>query len=184
MADVNDILNSMLQDMKSYEEEYSKTQVEISNVAKMYSDKIDELQKQRIALRDEGNEKIDVLKARAEQLCGMHKSLYDQYKKFTGKDPYEDEKKPEIAPAENKQSVNETPVTEKVDEPKEIQENKVETKPKKVAKKQEKPTESNEVLSPEEKAKLLAISKEASTVPVKDENGNEIPDYLQSSYAK
>ena len=39
MADVNDILNSMLQDMKSYEEEYSKTQVEISNVAKMYSDK-------------------------------------------------------------------------------------------------------------------------------------------------
>ena len=87
MANVEDILKSMLVEMKKYEEEYNKIPAEINTIVEEYTAKIDALQKQRLALQEEGNKKIDVLQARREQLSGKHSSLYEQYKKFAGKEP-------------------------------------------------------------------------------------------------
>ena len=51
MASVDDVLKSMLEEMKKYEKEYNETTVQINTIVKEYSAKIDELQRQRLALQ-------------------------------------------------------------------------------------------------------------------------------------
>lgn len=179
MANVEDILKSMLVEMKKYEEEYNKIPAEINTIVEEYTAKIDALQKQRLALQEEGNKKIDVLQARREQLSGKHSSLYEQYKKFAGKEP----------------DFSELEV--KVEKPEEVSKPKTELKT--TSKKSSKETKKDETmnedinkadaepdaLSPDEIAKLDAIAgvvtKNETTT---DKNGNEIPDYLKDEYSK
>ena len=178
MASVNEILQSMLDEMKKYEKEYNETTEKINNIIKDYSAKIDELQQQRLALQDEGNKKIDLLNARKEQLSGKHSSLFEQYKKFAGKEP-------ELSKDKTKSEHTEEPVKELKP---------IKKSNKKVEQKSEEKTTPNidvkkdEGLSPDEIAKLTEIASESklneAEKPLVDNNGNEIPDYLQDSYVK
>ena len=185
MASIDDVLQSMLEEMKKYEKEYNETTAQINTIVKEYSAKIDELQRQRLALQEEGNKKIDLLNARKEQLSGKHSSLYEQYKKFAGKEPdfteiverkdvksepAKVEKQPdEVKPTSKKQSAKKADVKEDV----------------KSTPKQEKVDEG---LSPDEIAKLTEITSDSKSVenkkPNVDKNGNEIPEYLQDAYTK
>ena len=182
MASVDDILQSMLDEMKKYEDEYNETTAQINTIVKEYSAKIDELQQQRLALQDEGNKKIDLLNARKEQLSGKHSSLYEQYKKFAGKEPdFGEVKNVKSEPAKSEEPVKDTkPVIKKTTkkvEPKSEEK----TTPKSEVKK-------DEGLSPDEIAKLTEIASESKSEEVKkpkvDNNGNEIPNYLQDAYTK
>lgn len=187
MASVDDVLKSMLEEMKKYEKEYNETTVQINTIVKEYSAKIDELQQQRLALQDEGNKKIDLLNARKEQLSGKHSSLFEQYKKFAGKEPdfseledkkeiksetVKEEKQPEVKSTSKKQTAKKVEVKEDV----------------KPTPKQEKVEKVDDGLSPDEIAKLTEIAGESKSdenkKPSVDKNGNEIPEYLQDAYTK
>lgn len=178
MTSVDDILKSMLEEMKKYEQEYNDTTLQINTIIKEYSAKIDELQQQRLALQEEGNKKIDLLNARKEQLSGKHSSLFEQYKKFAGKEP-------EL----NKEEIKSEPAKEPAKELKTTKRGN-----KKVEQKSEEKTTPNteakkaEGLSPDEIAKLAEIASEGNLneteKPKVDNNGNEIPEYLQDAYKK
>ena len=175
MNNVDDILYSMLENMKNYENEYNEVTVKINTIIKDYSAKIDELQKQRLALQDEGNKKIDLLNAKKEQLSGKYSSLYEQYKKFANKEPDFNELLPE------KKSNSEP-----------VKSNSKRSAKKEVIKKEETNNENkveasiSNSLSPDEIAKLSEIvdNKDITQKPKKDVNGNEIPEYLQDAYTK
>lgn len=186
MANVDEILNAMLEDMKKYKKEYEDATVQVNSIAKEYSDKINDLQKQRIALQEEGNKKIEVLDARRSQLSGMYSSLYEQYKRFAGKEP-------DFTTVVNESPtkvVSEKPKNEKVDDEKQKEE-KVKVKKDKMTDLEKAVLENvNEVddknskLSQDEIAKLSQITNSTNDNVVKDSNGNEIPEYLVDSYKK
>ena len=184
MENVNEILKSMTEDMLSYRKEYEDTTVQINTIAKEYTDKINELQQQRLALQEEGNKKINVLENRRSQLTGMYSSLYEQYKKISGNEPN----------FENKQVVAQVKDGEKSDETVKKETPKKESV-KSNSKKDtaqgtttpvdnEKSKEQNKQLSPDEIAKLSEITNTATTNKTVDSNGNEIPDYLVDSFKK
>ena len=175
MASIDDVLQSMLDDMKKYEEEYNATTEKINMVVKEYTSKINELQQQRLALQEEGNKKIDILNARKEQLSGKHSSLYEQYKKFAGKEP----DLSNVTGAESKKSVVKK-------ETKKQTVKKVDKKEGKTVSKDVKPEKSGN-LSPDEIEKLARITDENNNKTENynvDIHGNEIPDYLQDAYRK
>lgn len=184
MASVDDILKSMLEEMKKYEKEYNETTVQINTIVKDYSAKIDELQQQRLALQDEGNKKIDLLNARKEQLSGKHSSLFEQYKKFAGKEP-------DFSELEDKKETKSEPVKEER-QPEAKSTSKKQTAKKVEVKEDVKSTPKQEKvddgLSPDEIAKLTEIAGESKSdenkKPSVDKNGNEIPEYLQDAYTK
>ena len=120
--------------------------------------KIEELQKQRVALADEGNEKIKMLEFKREQLSGMYTGLYQQYTAFV------DEK-------DSNESI-------KVEESKEHTTKKSTTTKLKTAKKKQEKAE----LSEEEKAKLSEIVVQEQ--PKNEPNNSDIPDYLKDEYNK
>ena len=184
MTNVDDILKSMLDEMRRYKNEYNEVTAQVNDIIRVYTEKINELQKQALTLQDEGNKKIDILNAKREQLSGKHSSLYEQYKKFTGKEPeYEDENKAEVDVKVNSDKAKpvETKPTTKKSVKKEIsrkEDNK--TTPVKEE------TGKADVLSPEEIAKLAEITgenKSNKNLNI-DKNGNEIPEYLQDAYKK
>ena len=159
MVKVDDILKSMQEDMTKYEQEYNSITEQINTIISEYNKKIDELQQERIALQKEGNAKLQALEARKEQLSGMHKSLYDQYNKFKGTDSKDIVKDKKVAEKSNKKA---TEVVKNIP-------------PK------------NDILSSEELSKLSEIvntKSNSAEKPNVDENGNEIPEYLQDSYKK
>lgn len=173
MVNVDDILKSMLDEMKKYQQEYDAVTIQVNNIIKEYTAKIDDLQKQRLALQDEGNKKIDILNAKREQLSGKHSSLYEQYKKFAGKEP-------DFTTDATIDDKAEKTVTKKTI--KKLETNpKVETSIENKSAKNEVEITSN-TLSKEEIAKLSEITGEEKSVV--DKNGNEIPEYLQNSYKK
>lgn len=185
MFSIDDVLKSMLKDMERYRQEYNQVTVQVNTIIKDYTEKIDELQRQRLALQEEGNKKIDILNAKREQLSGKHSSLYEQYKKFTeNKLEFENQNNDNVDANKVdiiKESMNNKPESKKST-------NKVKTKKENV---KTTPDNSGSVekvdgLSPDEIAKLAEIVDE--TIPEEkvsvDENGNEIPDYLQDAYKK
>lgn len=179
MASVEDILKSMLDEMKKYEEEYNKIPSEINTIVEEYTAKIDALQKQRLALQEEGNKKIDVLQARREQLSGKHSSLYEQYKKFAGKEPDFSELEVKVEkPEEVSKPKNELKTTSK-------KSSKETKKAQTVNEDVEKINIKSDALSPDEIAKLDAIAGiTTESEMTTDANGNEIPDYLKNEYRK
>ena len=184
MASLDDVLQSMLEEMKKYEKEYNETTAQINTIVKDYSAKIDELQRQRLALQEEGNKKIDLLNARKEQLSGKHSSLYEQYKKFAGKEP-------DFTEIVDKKDVKQEPV--KVEKQPEVKSTSKKQPAKKAdvkedVKQEPKQEKADEGLSPDEIAKLTEIASDSKPAenkkPNVDKNGNEIPEYLQDAYTK
>ena len=171
MVNAEEILKSMLEEMEKYQKEYNEATKQVNDILREYTTKIDELQKQRLALQEEGNKKIDILNARREQLSGKHSSLYEQYKKFAGKEPEFSKVETDVEP-EKKVAVKKP--AKKV-EPK---------KPEKATPVNE--DNKTESLSPEELAKLEEITNKdkSNDKPTVDKNGNEIPEYLQDAYKK
>ena len=179
MASVDEILNSMLEEMEKYQMEYNEVTLQINSILKEYTAKIDELQKQRLALQSEGNKKIDELNAKREQLSGKHSSLYEQYKKFA-------EKEPEFKKSVTIETTNDTEM--KLEKSKENKSNKATQKKtvKKLEPKSDDTIKASDGLSPDEIAKLTEIAgkNNSNEKAVVDKNGNEVPEYLQDAYTK
>lgn len=181
MDSIKEVLDSMYKDMLSYRGEYESTVSQINSIAKEYTDKINELQKQRLALQEEGNKKLEVLENRRSQLTGMYSSLFEQYKKISGNEPDFNNSGVEIKGSDNRIDTNKDTV---VDTPKKSVAKQTDTSKKQdtASKKQ---VEHSSQLSPAEVAKLSEITGGATgSEKVVDSNGNEVPDYLADSYKK
>lgn len=175
MNDIEKLLNSMVEDMKNYKAEYNNISAQINSIMNEYNTKINELQKQRLQLQQEGNKKLESLEVKREQLSGKYSGLYEQFKKFTGTEPNL---------TENNDTVN------SVESSKVAKENLKKVSSKNVSKtkntKVEEVSSKDTSLSPDEIAKLSKITSSniVEDTHITDDNGNEIPEYLQDSYVK
>lgn len=166
------IINSMLNKMKTYQDEYNNITTQINEVVSSYTKQIDDLQKQRLALQDEGNKKIDKLEMQRAQISGKYQGLYEQYVEIAGGEP--DFSKLDNA-TDNVEDVAESTIEDVPAKPVNKTTRKSATKSSKAVKaKKEDSTE----LSLDELEALKSISTNV------DSNGNEIPDYLKEEYNK
>ena len=158
MANVDEILKSIQEEMNKYEAQYTAVCEDIRVAVKEYNEKIQ-------ALQEEGNTKVAQLEAKREQLRGMYTSLYNQYHKFVG---------------DGKDTVTVNPTDEDVQTPNAQKES---LDVNSVSKKKSK-SSTKSVLSEEDKAKIAQITSSDTKDNDKDKNGNEIPEYLRNEYNK
>ena len=165
MISGEEILDEMKVQMEDYKQQYIELGKEIERVGKEYQTKIDELQQERQKLANEGNAKLDQLKLKREQISGMHAALFNQCAKYNV----------DAKTTEKVATVSDVTKSDEVPE-----KSKAVTMKKKSTAKQ---ATQSKGLSEDEKATLAKIVATENKV-VKDNNGNQIPDYLQSEYNK
>lgn len=151
MVNGDAILESLQAQMQASNKQFDEVNAEIEKTVKEYNDQI-------IKLQTEGNQKLEELSKRREQIRGEYTGLYNMYMKF--KSPEEDKKVVEEA-------------TEIKSEPAKVVEMKSKTTKAKSAKKED------NALTAEEVAKLQNAMNKNNQPKEED-----IPDYLKPEYNK
>ena len=152
--------------LKSLEEEKTKLESDFT----IYTGQLKQLEENMASIEKEYKTKRENLEVNIERIRGAYRVVYDQLKKFGA---ITDEQQVEVT--------TEQPVTEKAEEVKEEVKKEVKENNKSVDKKsvKSKSTTKEKVVAGLTKEEIDKINKAVSKSVVTDENGNEIPEYLQ-----